>query len=144
MNNPIISWYIQEDNGYIQDDEYYLGSFTSNSNIELNVQVWNNRYGSKNVDNIDNARLSIYFDNIEDSSLLQYCTVSINNESYVSPDIEVNRATLYIGNLSGSLNNGLESSQNNSNYKNINLKFSNLPSNLKNDLKNMFLDIEID
>jgi gamma-glutamyl phosphate reductase len=55
MINPNISWYIKEQEAYIQDEEYYLGSFTSNSEISLSVQVWNNRYGSSDIDSIDEA-----------------------------------------------------------------------------------------
>lgn len=144
MSNPIISWYIKEQDSYIQDDEYYLGSYTSDSEINISVQVWNNRYGSKSVDNIDDARLAIYFDTIEDSSLLSYCTVSINDSYYAVPETELQRAVVSIGELSGEYNDGLEQSTNVAKYKNIKLKFSNFPGNLKNGLKNMFLDIEFD
>ena len=39
-NNSKITWYILEDEEYIQDDEYYLGSFSPDSEIQLKVQVW--------------------------------------------------------------------------------------------------------
>lgn len=144
MSNPNISWYIKEQETYIQDEEYYLGSFTSNSEISLSVQVWNNRYGSSDIDNIDEARLAIYFDSVEDSSLLKYCTVSVNNGSYITPEVELQRAIVTIGELSGTFNDGLEESTNQTNYRNITIKFSGFPGNLKNGLKNMFLDIEFD
>lgn len=144
MANPNVSWYIKEQDTYVQDEEYYLGSFTSNSEISLSVQVWNNRYGSSDVDNIEEARLAIYFDSVEDSSLLKYCTVSVNNSSYVTPEVELQRAIVSIGELNGTFNDGLEESTNQTNYKNITIKFSGFPGNLKNGLKNMFLDIEFD
>lgn len=144
MANPIISWYVNESGSYVQDEEYYLGSFTSDTDISVSVQVWNNRYGSKEVDSIDEARLAIYFDTIEDSALLNYCTVSINDSTYATPSVELQRAVVTIGELSGVDNDGLEQTSNESNYKNVTIKFSGFPGNLKNGLKNMYLDIEFD
>lgn len=144
MNQPSISWYIKEDDDYIQDNDYYLGSFSSSSDILMKVQVWNNRYGNESVEDIENARLSIYFDTVEDSSLLQYCTISINNDEFIQPEIYLNRATINIGTLLGTFNSGMDNEKNIGNYKNIIIKFSNMPTNLKNGLKNLFLDIEFD
>lgn len=144
MDKPIISWYIKEQDDYVQNLEYYLGSFSSDSEIILDIQVWNNRYGSKDVETIENARLTIYFDTVEDSSLLKYCSVSVNSNNYTTPEIEVDRIIVPIGILNGSFNDGLEESFNESNFKNISIKFSNFPKKLKNGLKNMFLDIEFD
>ena len=144
MANPIISWYVKEQESFIQEDEYYLGSFTSDSEINITVQVWNNRYGSKSVDNITDARLAIYFDTIEDSSLLEYCTISVNDSVYGALETELQRGIFSIGELSGNYNDGSEQAPNDINFKNIKIKFSNFPGNLKNGLKNMFLDIEFD
>lgn len=144
MNKPIISWYIKEQDDYIQNFEYYLGCFSSDAEIVLDVQIWNNRYGSKDVESIDDARLAIYFDTVEDSSLLKYCSISIDSTNYIIPDIELDRAIVPIGILSGSFNDGLDESFNESNFKNVRIKFSNFPKKLKNGLKNMFLDIEFD
>lgn len=144
MNQPSISWYIKEDDDYVQDNDYYLGSFSSSSDILIKIQVWNNRYGNESVEDIENARLSIYFDTVEDSSLLQYCTISINNDEFIKPEIYLNRATINIGTLLGTFNSGMDNEKNIDNYKNIIIKFSNMPTNLKNGLKNLFLDIEFD
>ena len=70
MNTPIISWYIKENNDYIQDQEYYLGSYNPDSEISLQVQVWNNRYNQSEVSSINDARFVIYFENIEDMNEL--------------------------------------------------------------------------
>lgn len=144
MANPVINWYIKESDTFVQEDEYYLGSYTSDSEIAITVQVWNNRYGSTSVDSISEARLAIYFDSIEDASLLNYCTVSVNSSYYAAPEVELGRGVVTIGELSGVYNDGLEESTNSTNYKNISIKFSGFPGNLKNGLKNMYLDIEFD
>ena len=144
MKNPKITWYIEEDNDYIQDNEYYLGSFSPDTEINLKVQVWNNRYGKSNVDSITNARLAIYFDSVEDSMLLNYCSVTVGDSNYSKVPVMFNKGIIDIGLLSGNSNNGLDSTDNIYNFKNISISFKGFPSNLKNGIKNMYLDIEID
>lgn len=143
-NNSKITWYILEDEEYIQDDEYYLGSFSPDSEIQLKVQVWNNRYGRNNVESIPNARLAIYFDSIEDSMLLEYCTVSINDNNFTKIPVMFGKGIIDIGLLSGNSNNGMDIIDNTYNFKNITISFKGFPTNLKNGIKNMFLDIELD
>lgn len=143
-NNSKITWYILEDEEYIQDDEYYLGSFSPDSEIQLKVQVWNNRYGKNNVESIPNARLAIYFDSIEDSMLLEYCTVSINDNNFTKIPVMFGKGIIDIGLLSGNSNNGMDIIDNIYNFKNISISFKGFPTNLKNGIKNMFLDIELD
>lgn len=143
-NNSKITWYILEDEEYIQDDEYYLGSFSPDSEIQLKVQVWNNRYGKNNVESISNARLAIYFDSIEDSMLLEYCTVSINDNNFTKIPAMFGKGIIDIGLLSGNSNNGMDIIDNIYNFKNITVSFKGFPTNLKNGIKNMFLDIELD
>lgn len=144
MSNSKISWYILEDEDYIQDNEFYLGSFSPDTEINFKIQVWNNRYGKSNVESIPNARLAIYFDSIEDSVLLKYCSVSISGDEHVKIPIMSNKGILDIGLLSGNSNNGLDSMDNMYNFKNIEVMFKGFPSNLKNGIKNMYLDIEMD
>lgn len=145
MNNkPKITWYILEDEDYIQDNEYYLGSFSPDNEIQLKVQVWNNRYGKTNVENIPNARLAIHFESIEDGLLLDYCSVSINGGDSVKVPIMFGKGIVDIGLLSGNSNNGMDITDNVYNYKNIAVTFKDFPKNLKNGIKNMFLDIELD
>ena len=143
-NNSKITWYILEDEEYIQDDEYYLGSFSPDSEIQLKVQVWNNRYCKNNVESIPNARLAIYFDSIEDSMLLEYCTVSINDNNFTKIPVMFGKGIIDIGLLSGNSNNGMDIIDNIYNFKNISISFKGFPTNLKNGIKNMFLDIELD
>lgn len=144
MKNPKITWYMLEDNDYIQDNEFFLGSFSPDTEIRLTAQVWNNRYGKTNVDSIPNARLAVYFESVEDSMLLNYCSVSIDGNSLSKIPVMFNKGIVDIGLLSGSSNNGVDSVDNVYNFKTITLSFKGFPSNLRNGIKNMFLDIEID
>lgn len=143
MNKANIDWFILDSDEYIQDTELYLGSFTSDSSIEIIIQIWNNRYGLEEVESIENARLSMKFDSFEDSTLFNYCSVKVNN-SDVDLDLIANKAIINIGSLSGQINDGIDNAGNRDNYKDIIIKFSNFPSSLKNGLKNLYLNIEND
>lgn len=143
MSLPIITWHIKEDEDFVQDQEYYLGSFNSESKITLDVQIWNNRYGQKSVDSLKDARLALYFETVEDSVLFNYCTIIVEYGNPIKPEIELNKIVSNIGLLSGEPNNGLANDSNRSNYKNVSIVFENMPVNLRNGLKNMFLDIEL-
>ena len=138
---PIISWYIQDDNEYAQYDNYYLGAFNYQEKIILNIQVWNNRYGEDEVDSIDNAKLLLYFNNAEDVFILNYSKIYVAGTP-IKPTIEIDRGYANIGKLSGSINDGLDTTKNKNNFKDIQIVFSNLPANLRQGLKEMFLDIQ--
>lgn len=143
MEKAIINWYIQENNDYVQDSDFYLGTFTSDSTIQIVLQVWNNRYGSTELESIENARLALSFDSLEDSALLNYCTVICEN-SKKQIDIEAGRGIIEIGMLSGQPNDGTDTAKNKDNFKNINITFDKFPGTLKNGLKNLYINIEDD
>ena len=144
MENAKITWYIKEDNDYVQDNDYYLGSYSPNSNLSFDVQVWNNRYGTTKVGDIVDARLAIYFDSTEDNILLDYCYVSVGGEAVGKVPVKFGKGIVDLGTLLGSTNDGQETLENSYNYKDISVSFKDFPSSLKNGLKNMFLDIELD
>lgn len=147
MASPKISWYVYDQDEYVLDNDFHLGSFNSKSTIKIKIQIWNNRYGSSDVDTIDNASLVVYFDSLEDSALLNYCTLAINDnvneEEILTPEIENNKAYFLIGKLSGQANDGIIDLETYDNYKNITLTFSDFDYSLKNGLKNLYLDIEL-
>ena len=77
-----------------------------------------------------------------------FSMISKEDGSYIGNvelmDIENGSAIIDIGILSGQANDGLENNLNKDNYKNIEIKFTNMPNNLKNGLKNLYLNIEDD
>lgn len=144
MERPNISWYLIDDGDQIQTDEYYAGSFNSSDEIRLNIQIWNNRYGIKTVESIRDAKLSIYFETIDDGAILNYCEIDVEKSGAVKPEVSINKVLINIGELNGSANNGMDTDKNRNHFKNVEIIFKNLPSNLKEGLKNMYLDIEFD
>ena len=84
MNNANISWFVKEpDDIFVEHTEYYAGSCNNEEDLELDIELWNNRWNTKeDVDTIYNAKLSISFAAAEYATLLSFCTVKVGNGSY--------------------------------------------------------------
>ena len=144
MEGAKVNWFVKEpDNVYTAHDEYYAGTCSPDSDFLLETELWNNKWNSTDVADMKNAKLIISFASAEDSVLLSLCTVSVDGEEFTKPDTnEFNRATVNLGTISGDKNNG--SSNYKDNYRRIAIKFSNIPTNFKDGLKSMFLDVQYD
>ena len=147
MITPKITWYVLEDiNGlyeYSPKRTHDLeGSYAPNDIIKVKIQLWNNRLGIEDVQDANNAKLCVFFKNYEDNYMLNLCKVKFNNEEAQPLKIDMDRGIINLGNLSGSANNG--SDLNIDNYIEFELIIGPLPSNLKNELKGLVLDVEYD
>ena len=144
-SSPKITWYIREDidgiSEYYHKRTYELdGSYAPNDKIILDIQVWNNRLGTEDVQDAKNAKLSIFFKNYEDNYMLNLCKIKFNNEEAKALNIKMDRGLIDIGTISGGANNG--STLNVNNYIEFELQIGPLPTNLKSELKGLILDIE--
>lgn len=143
MDNPQLSWYVVEDSSPVPYEEYYAGSYRPDDTLLITMQVWNNRWGQADVNDISNGNLVVFFDTLEDASLLDLCSVKIDSNDYVPLTVTSGRGRVSLGRvLSGKSNTG--SSTSTGNYAVITLQFGPVTSGLRNSLKNLFLDIEFD
>lgn len=145
MKKANVSWFVKEpDDVYVAHTDYYHGSCIPGEDFIIDIEVWNNKWNSvEDAADMENAKLAISFANAEDSVLLSLCEVKVNDGSYNKVDTtEFNRGIVELGTIAGIKNNGHAS--NTDNYKQISIKFSNIPSNFKNGLKSMFVDIQYD
>lgn len=143
MSSANISWFIKEsDDIFVEHTEYYAGSCNEEEDLELEIELWNNRWNTKeDIDDISDAKLLISFTAAEDATLFSFCTIKIDNGSYESPElITFNKASIELGSISGAKNDG--STSNTDNYKKIFIKFSGIPRTYKSGLKSMFLDVQ--
>lgn len=141
FNKPNIMWYIKEDSVLTPYEEYYAGSYAPGSTLEFNVQVWNNRFGTSDAGDAYNPRLIMFFDSIENSSLLKYCSVTVDG-SQLSMVTELNKGRVDFGRiLSGKANSSGVSKDN---YCDIKINIGPIPNGLRNELKNLYIDIEYD
>lgn len=86
MDEPKITWYakLSSDVEFNQTNEIYAGTYTSDNEIKVNIQMWNNRWGTVDVNSLTNFLINIYFDYIEDNSLFDYCSVVLNNSDILN------------------------------------------------------------
>ena len=148
MLTPKITWYVLEnvDNGlyeYSPKRTHELeGSYAPSDTIKVNIQVWNNRLGTEDVEDATNAKLSVFFKNYEDNYMLKLCKIKFNDSDVQDLDIDMDRGVINLGTISGGANNGSE--LNTDNYKEFELLIGPLPYNLKSELKGLILDVDYD
>lgn len=143
MRDPQISWYILENESVeLIDKEHFAGAYSpSNLEATFEMQVWNNKWGTEDVADIDNPVLVLMFDTIEDSRLLDLCRVKIDNNPYKELEIYDNKATIPLNRLlAGKLNKGTVSDS--MNYAKISIKFGPITHGMKNGLKSLLVDLQ--
>lgn len=147
MDNPKISWQVHEsidsDNNYeyVQYKSYTEeGSFIPGDYIKKTFRVWNNHNGRVDVRDAKDCTLVLAFKNFEDSFLLNLMQVTVDGVEHSNLEIDIDRAVVDIGDLSGVANTGTDSHA--SNYKNIEISIGPIPSNIKSDLKGLYFYLE--
>lgn len=144
MKSPQLTWFIKENEQFIPKKEHYAGSYSRNETLSLEMQVWNNRWGVEDVEDLDDPMICLYFDTVEDSSLLEFCRIIINGTDEVPLIIRNKKATAFINRaLSGKANNGDDRNPNNqNNFVNITFEFNAGDHKLKeDDLKSLYFEI---
>lgn len=139
-----ISWFIKDNEAFYEKKEYHAGTYRSDETIELNMQVWNNRWGTEDVSDVIAPVLSIKFGTLEDSSLLELIKVIVNGSSEPPATIKDKNAVFIIGEtLSGKGNDGDEGDYlNRKNFFDVKIIIDIKNKTLKeNDLKTMYLEL---
>lgn len=148
MKEPKITWYakLKKEEEYIQTDNIYAGSYAQDIKyLSVLMQIWNNRWGTENIQTLSNFNINIYFENEEDYSLLKYCTVILNDSDILTINKTDKIGILSLPDnieLSGQYNDGKQENNPN-NYINLEFRFS-APKNTKlkeNDLKSLYFEI---
>lgn len=143
MLDPQISWYIVRNEDYeLIDKEHYAGAY-SPGNIEalFELQAWNNKWGTEDVLDVDIPVLVLMFNTIEDSRLLEYCKVKIDNGPFQAVEILGDKAIIPLNRpIAGTKNKG--TTENINNYAKITIKFGPITHGMKNGLKSLLLDLQ--
>lgn len=147
MSDPIISYSakLSKLETYKDIDEIFGGTCTISEPIQIDLRIWNNRYGTVAVDNLEDFVLNFYFDKYEDGSLLKYITIERVGIEELSVDINGQIATASFLNtvsIKGTPNDGSDS--NTDNYINLRITFNVTDSDVtfkNNDFKSLYIDI---
>jgi hypothetical protein len=143
MKEPIITWFVKnEEENFIPREEYNAGIYTKGKKLIVEMQVWNNRWGIEDVDDLKNPVINLYFETLEDSVLLNMCKISVDEVENMPLIITGQKASVFINkDIKGTQNNG-DQEESNLNFINIKFEFEAPNYRLKeNDLKNLYFEI---
>lgn len=139
-----VSWFIKEENAYSEKREHHAGTYRKDEKIVLEMQVWNNRWGVKDAEDIISPVISFRFDSFEDNALLSLCKVVINQSLELPVTVKGNSAVVVVGDtIAGRANDGDENAyENKDNYIDVRLEIDIKGKDLKeNDLKKMYFEL---
>lgn len=147
MTLPIITYSarISDSGTYYDQDEIYGGTYTKNDPVSVDIQIWNNKFGLTEVQDLENFAINFYFSDLEDSTLLKYLKVVYNDTEDMILDIKDNVACATFFNsvvIKGTPNNGNESDTDN--YIKLKVTFDATDDNIQlksNDIKSLFVEI---
>nr|DAP36764.1 MAG TPA: hypothetical protein [Caudoviricetes sp.] len=143
----ILSWYtkLEDESNYAPSIEKFIGTYTALTPLKVNIQLWNNRYGEEDTDDLKNFSLRLGFRNFEDSALLDKARITLASGQILPGEITGDKKVFFLPNsvtLSGRKNNG-EVNENEDNFLSFVLEF-NLDTKIilkENDLKDMYLEV---
>lgn len=147
MSDPIISYSakLSKLTSYQDVEEIYGGTYTESNPIQVDLRIWNNRFGTTAVDDLENFVVNFYFDKYEDASLLEFVRIERPGIEEVPITINNQIATANFLNsviIKGTPNDGTDS--NNENYIDLKITFDITTPNISlknNDFKSLFIDI---
>jgi len=145
MNKPNIIYQVLKTNDvYVQQDSMYVGTYTGDNPITVDLRIWNNYKGEEDIEDLKNFNIVVHFLTKEDNALLPYLTAEITGKELLSPIIEQDAVVFSFSEpqtLKGLANTGsIEDIQN---YIDITLSFS-VPEEVylkDRDLKSLVLEI---
>jgi hypothetical protein len=143
----ILSWYtkLENESNYAPTQEKFIGTYTALTPLKVNIQLWNNRYGEEDTDDLKNFSLRLGFRSFEDSALLDKAQLTLASGQILPGQITGDKKIFILPNnviISGRKNNG-EVNENEDNFISFVLEF-NLDTKIQlkeNDLKDMYLEV---
>lgn len=145
MESPKITWQIKKkkDSSYKEETDYFAGVYNQTNNIDLEIILWNNRYGLERVEDLKSFAISVTFNTLEDSTLLKYTTLMFN-KNIIHPTINECVATFIVPDdcvLSGEINDGSLDAVDNYAYIELSISVPSVYKLKPNDYKTLSLDV---
>ena len=145
MESPKITWQIKKrkDSSYKEETDYFAGVYNQKNNIDLEIVLWNNRYGLERVEDLKSFAISVTFNTLEDSTLLKSTTLTFN-KNIIYPTINECVATFIVPDdcvLSGEINDGSLDPVDNYAYIELSISVPSVYTLKPNDYKTLSLDV---
>lgn len=139
-----ITWFVKNNDSFEEKKEHHAGTFNKQEDVVLNLQVWNNRWGVENEDDLKIPVLNFSFQDFEDSSLVSLCEVFADEGTASLPVLKKGNegSVILPREIAGNANDGTESS-NKQNYMNIQFVIRTKGTILKSDdIKRLSLEVK--
>lgn len=141
MSKPQISWYIlEEDDTENPTDDYYAGNYDWEDTVDLDIRIWNNRWGDEDVNNARDIVLELKFFYNEQNKLLKNIEIEEEGQKLEVQVLENIAKTKIKKTLSGR-KHSLNEYENEDNYVDINIKIP-IEENTRPEVKNMILTLD--
>ena len=129
MESPKITWQIKKrkDSSYKEETDYFAGVYNQKNNIDLEIVLWNNRYGLERVEDLKSFAISVTF-----------------NKNIIHPTINECVATFIVPDdcvLSGEINDGSLDAVDNYAYIELSISVPSVYALKPNDYKTLSLDV---
>lgn len=143
MNEPNISWYIlNENNEELPPEDFYAGNYKYGEYLDLDIRLWNNRWGDEDIQSAKNIIFEISFANIEDSIMFRQLEVKEHGIPLKGFEDGNTMKFRLKKELSGS-KHSMNESENIKNFVDINLQIL-VEHGLKRSIKNMIVSVDYD
>lgn len=148
-----ITWYAKTKymSQFLEGNSLYSGTCQYGKDIDVELQLWNNRYGTEDADDLENFRIIAKFRDKEDASLLDHLNFMSNGKQLTyTINKQMQQIELVFKQnivLSGASNDGSDSSnENKDNFLPIEVIFHMEDGETlkENDLKNLYLTVVVD
>lgn len=136
-NNTKLSWYVKDESSYTLTNNYYAGDINADIISQIDVRVYNNRFGTTNVDTVPaNAKLIVKTITLDDAYLIDLIQISINN-GLATNLTKIDETSGYI-----TINNQISGNINAvNNYLDISVIIPSTKYRINDNIKNIVLDI---
>lgn len=147
MKEPKLEWYsrVGADEKFALENDVYAGTYTGQEPLVVEMQLWNNRWGTEDVQAMENFSINAFFKETEDAALFDACSVLVGNRIAAAFVGDGKKKTLQFEKkitLSGTKNNG-KSEGNDDHYLSLTFIFrTQAGETLKeNDLKTIYFEV---
>jgi hypothetical protein len=141
-----ISWWIKTTNidneeMYIPAEDYYLGTFYPKDIVKIEMQIWNNKSGTTETEEVKSPTFVVYFNNAYNLSLLKNTTITINDIVKTTTEAKIENNKLKVLLCDSLTGTSVNTPNRPNNFASVKIEIL-TDANAANGLNDIFFDLE--